>query len=472
MPAPCYFWPSTVSPVPFITETHSSAFTQDGEAAGTPAQESVEVWFSAFGSDFELRLEPNDLFASKAQNIWIRDEADSTETPTTRFYKGHVVNKPHSWVRLSIRNGILDGMIRTEEDIYFIEPGEKFAASAAHMVIYRLSDTRSDWGPGSCALDHPQVEFEMSQHAAVSELPAQYELLVSELQQMTANNETLAEIEIGVVADYSLYQEHGASTATHLHNILNQVDGVLRAAVGLTLKITQTVIFTSASVDPFSTTTSASALLNEFSSYKGDTSSPIYGTDLAHLFTKRDFAGSTIGIAWLGTLCSNSFGAGLSQDYTTDNKSLVLLTVHEIGHNLSAPHDNQQGSACESTPFGFAMNPWISTSLNLQYSDCSKGFIATEVVGASCLAGVSGGASLTFSEWNQVPFGFSSARPGVTVFDTALHLFIRGTDGTLYSNRQTGESWDGWGQIAAESFLGSPYPSPLWGLRFHAGEKL
>ena len=236
--------------------------------------------------------------------------------------------------------------------------------------------------------DEQKADHKEFQRAAFPEIPEEYTSFVSELQQAMAESGTLMEAEIGLVADYKVYQEQGSNTATYLQNIGNQVSRILENEAGLKLKITQTVVHTSSN-DPFTGTTSPSSLLNEFASYKGNSSNPVYGTDLAHLFTNRNLDGSVIGIAWLSTSRGNSYAAGLSQDYTSDNKSMVLLTAHKIGHNLAAPHDNQSGSASAPTPSGYVMNPWLSSSLALQYSDCAKSFIAGEMGSVSCLDTVS-----------------------------------------------------------------------------------
>jgi hypothetical protein len=175
-----------------------------------------------------------------------------------------------------------------------------------------------------------------------------------------------------------------------MQNILNQIDGIYQSELGVTLHVAGTVVFTT-SADPFSNTTDPVALLQEFSSYRAAASGVVRTAGLAHLFTNREIDSNVIGIAWLGTLCNSYYGTGLSQDFTSDNKSLVLLTAHEIGHNFNAPHDNQSGSVCGSTSFGYIMNPWVSTSLALQFSSCSKNQISPEIAGASCLSTVTGG---------------------------------------------------------------------------------
>ncbi len=108
-------------------------------------------------------------------------------------------------------------------------------------------------------------------------------------------------------------------------------------------------------------------------------------TGLGHLFTTRNLSGNVIGIAWLGSLCEDFYGTALSQLFTTNQAALTILVAHEIGHNFNAPHDNQAGSPCQSTPFGFIMNPFISLDLRQEFSTCSEQRMAPEITGAACV---------------------------------------------------------------------------------------
>ena len=389
--------PPTVLHFESITNI-STSLSAAGTTADQPVatDQSLAISFQAFGKQFNLQLVPNDLFAPQAENIWIDGQTTTTETPRPIFYRGEVTGEPGSWVRIGWREGAMDGLIRTKDDIYFVEPGARFFhdASSHTTVMYRMSDTVSDWELGSCALEQPAVAVEMGRHARASGPLGTYEGLASDLQTL-ASSSALKQVDLGIVADYGYFVKHGAASAADMQNIINQIDGIYRSEVGVTLRVSKTVVYTTP--DPFSSTTDPSTLLNEFSTYKGNSASPVYGTDLAHLFTNRGFNGSVIGIAWVGTVCNGSYGTGLSQDFTTNNKSLVLLTAHEIGHNFNALHDNESGSPCASTPFGFIMNPYVSTALNLQFSSCSLGFMTPEAAGASCLAAVSTPSSLAAS---------------------------------------------------------------------------
>lgn len=375
-------------PVEPITATSSAVSDQ-----AAAVQNTLEISLYAYGRKFELELEPNPIFSDNAENIWVDRQSQTTEAPTITLYKGTVKGAQGSWVRVSLRDGSLDGMIWTQDEIYFLEPGTRFFSGADippyGTVIYRMSDTTSTWDLGSCALETPSVALKLEGHVHQHNAFGDYSELTSHLQEMAAAG-TVKKLEIVLVADYEYYQEHGANSAADLQNILNQIDGIYQSELGVTLHVAGTVVFTTSS-DPFSNTTDPVALLQQFSSYRSSTNGIVHTAGLAHLFTNREIASNVIGIAWLGALCDSYYGTGLSQDFTSENKSLVLLTAHEIGHNFNAPHDNQSGSACASTPFGYIMNPYVSTSLALQFSPCSENQIAPEIASASCLSTITGG---------------------------------------------------------------------------------
>lgn len=347
---------------------------------------SRNLSFQAFGRQFALALEPNELFEPGARNVWVGREESRSEAPDITFYKGTLSGAAGSWVRVSLRGGALDGMIYTPDEVYFVEPASRHLGGRRNgeSIIYRLSDTDITWEPGSCALDDPIVEAGRVVHAP----RAGYDAIRSALPATPAV--IYKQCQIGIVADYEYYLEHGASSAADMQSIINQIDGIYRSELNVTFAISQTVVYTTAA-DPFSGTTVPGNLLDEFSAYRNNSSNPVYGLDLAHLFTDRNLDSTTIGIAWIGALCSGYYGAGLSQDYSSDNTSLVILTAHELGHNFGAYHDNQGGSPCASTPFGYIMNPYVSTSLALQFSTCSKSYMSSEIGGASCLSSVGGG---------------------------------------------------------------------------------
>ena len=348
----------------------------------------TSVSFRSLGRQFDLEVESSDLIAPAHRTVWIGDDRENEDVPVDFLYRGHVRGVPHSWVRLSIRNGKLDGMIWTPTETYFVQPEARLLGKPGtdRTVVYRMSDVDPAVLHGACGTSEPGPSAAPAVAHVGSAGAIAAPLFSQALAPAVAGAAApLQEATIGLVADYDYFVKHGANAAADMLSIINQIDGVYQAQLGIDLHVTQTVVYTTMP-DPFDATTDPTTLLSEFSTYKGSSGSPVYGTDVAHLFTGRALNGGVLGISWIGTLCDSTYSTALSQDFTTDNTSLVLLAAHEIGHVFGASHDNQAGSPCASTPFGFIMNPYITSALELQFSGCSLSLMDPEITGASCLS--------------------------------------------------------------------------------------
>ena len=188
---------------------------------------------------------------------------------------------------------------------------------------------------------------------------------------------------MGAVGDFEFTNSKGgdAAAATAITTRLNNVDGIFSQQLGVQINVTTIDTF-STSNDPFTDEREASGLLDELSTYRSTT--PAQNSNgLTHLYTGRDLSGTTVGIAWTGALCSNFFGAGLSEGNGSPTFD-SLVAAHEIGHNFGAPHDGQSGSACESETGSFIMAPQLNG--NDQFSSCSIAEMSDDIAGASCIS--------------------------------------------------------------------------------------
>lgn len=371
-------------------ESAENIFVRSTGALGTTrVSGATSVSFRSLGRQFDLEVEASDLITRTHRTVWIGGDREDEDVPVDFLYAGRVRGEPQSWARLSIRNGKLDGMIWTPTETYFIQPEARLLGEPAtgRTVVYRMSDVDPAVLHGGCGATEPQgpsaARFVAGAGSAGAEAAPQFVQAVAPAVASAAA--PLQQATIGLVADYDYFVNHGANAAADMLSVINQVAGVFQAQTGVDLHVTQTVVYTT-TPDPFDDTTDPTTLLTEFSNYKASSGSPVYGTDVAHLFTGRTLDSSVLGIAWIGTLCDSTYSTALSTDFTTDNTSLVLLAAHEIGHVFGAYHDNQTGSPCASVPFGFIMNPYISSALELQFSGCSLSLIDPEIAGASCLS--------------------------------------------------------------------------------------
>lgn len=359
--------------VPDFIRSHEVATPQ---AAATPRSRSTasaprEVSIDALGRSFEFVLEVDPILAPNARVLWVGHNGiveDSTNLPT--FYSGQLLGDPDATVRLEFIDGALNGIVLSEGEKYYFEPATRYDKSAANdaTLVYRASDTVARKEALGCG-----VEGEHDLGNAVQRATPRFGL----------GGGGTGLLEMGLVGDYELYQKHGAGTANHLLSLLSLVDAIYMDELDVTLQVTELVVYTT-SGDPFSSTTDAMQLLYEFRDYGAAPASPVGTTGLAHLLSGRDYNGSTIGIAYVDTLCDGTFGVGVSQDFSSDNFSMSVLLSHEIGHNFGARHDGS--SPCGSTGYGFIMWPALGGGVTDDFSTCSKDVMSPSISSASCIA--------------------------------------------------------------------------------------
>ncbi|HYC01236.1 MAG TPA: zinc-dependent metalloprotease family protein [Candidatus Limnocylindrales bacterium] len=325
---------------------------------------------TALGRTFDLVLEPSKVLSPNARTITVSASGTRVEPTTNSLYRGYLADDIEAEVRVSDASGALDGYVRTHEEIYYLEPLSRYerTAEADAMVVYRASDIDPDAVPPSdCGAAHAAGAGSSTNRAVAR-----------------SHGQSTGLLELTLVADYAFTQTH-ANPGAYIQNIINQVDGFYVEDLGVTLLIVDTILYTSPGIEPFSTTTSPSSLLDEVASARMNDIDGAGAGGLTHLFTGRDLDGMVIGIAYIDSLCASYYGSGLSQSFTPDNHLMTLLVGHELGHNFGAYHDGQSGSPCSGTSYGFVMWPSLSMELQEGFSQCSIDTIEPAVSSASCI---------------------------------------------------------------------------------------
>ena len=328
--------------------------------------------FDAFGQHFDLALEANERLIER-----LPIDQQKRITATHQLYKGQINGVPGSWVRLTKSEGQWTGLIWDGDNLYALEPRDAVASAlqpiptpeASGMVLYRLLDISSS---GSCGIDpHAQP---------LRGFPD----LLEELRQLApALPAAMARLNISVIGD-TFFAQNQANPEGTAATLFNAVDGIYQEQVGIETNVVSLQLLSN---NGNLTSSSPQTLLNQLSNLSN--SPDVDNPGLLHLLTGRNLNGGTIGIAFLGSLCSSRFGVGLSEIRNGGMGSNVVLIAHELGHNFGAPHDNQDGSACSSTPAGFIMNPSINGASNT-FSTCSLQQMQPEIASASCIVDLPG----------------------------------------------------------------------------------
>ncbi|GEM_PF-1017392 len=336
-----------------------------------PAEQKVEevLIFQAFGKQYKLLLRPN---TDLVENLPQKQKADVVKG--LQIFAGVIEGNDESWVRISREGESISGMFWDGAELYVIENSSQISDALPddaspqqnYQLIYRLSDTEADHQ--RCALDPTATPLN------------DYSGLVDELRgRLQSSPQAAMRLDIAVVAD-SQFVDINNNTDAAVISRMNVVDGIYSEQVGVHLRISE---IRSLQNNTGLTSTNPGTLLDQFGRFS---SAPGFNNPgLAHLFTGRNLSGSTIGIAYIASLCSDRFGVGISQ--VSGSGALGALTVaHEIGHNFGAPHDNQSGSPCASTAGGFIMNPVLNGAD--QFSQCSLSQMQPNIRNAACISDI------------------------------------------------------------------------------------
>lgn len=145
--------------------------------------------------------------------------------------------------------------------------------------------------------------------------------------------------ELGIDCDFPFYTLNGSSatsTMAEVERLVNAVNVVYERDVQVTFRISGVVVRSSAAANPY-TATSGGGLLDQMRA-TWNTGGTGINHDVAHLFSGVDFDGNTIGVAFVGTVCSASRYGVNDLRFTSSLASKTALISHEMGHNFSASH--------------------------------------------------------------------------------------------------------------------------------------
>ena len=339
--------------------------------------DQTRISFSAFGQTFNLLLQENRPLMKRYRSRLLDIE----------LYAGTIEGVDNSWARISLVNGEYSGAVFNGFELFMLDTGEMLADAVESIptetmletsnVVYRASDLTTT---STCAIHgEDQVRQNFSYNDLVSELQSQR----AAAQEFDSNSDAISaeatatqQINLSIVADTQYVATSPNGAEAQVLSQMNIVDGIFSEQVGVQFGIEEIRVLSNNG--PL-TSSNASTLLNQYRNFIGNDN-----PGLSHLFTGREIDGNTIGIAFLSAICTVN-GVGVTQGGGRGTTG-ALTAAHEFGHNFGAPHDNQAGSACASTPGNFLMNPSINGSD--QFSQCSLQQMQGVLNTRSCLVDI------------------------------------------------------------------------------------
>ncbi|XP_056427128.1 zinc metalloproteinase-disintegrin-like crotastatin isoform X2 [Hyla sarda] len=265
-------------------------------------------------------------------------------------YQGRVKEDDGSTLSICTCKG-LSGLIHTRNRRFLIEPLNQ-TDSGDHAVFETNEET-----PRTCGVTNTSwTEGKTSKSSRSSNVEKQNFLKSQKY------------VQVYVVADKTMFTKYNRSSENVKQRIFEMLNYVNEVYKSLNTFVALTGVEIWEKNDQFEVASSASTNLDRFSNWRKNNLLPRKPHDNAQFITHTDFDGSTVGLAFVGTMCSESHSSGVIQDHSKLSISVGATIAHEMGHNLGMNHDS---SSCSCTADSCIMAPTLSYNTPYLFSSCS-----------------------------------------------------------------------------------------------------
>ncbi|XP_053319258.1 zinc metalloproteinase-disintegrin-like batroxstatin-2 [Spea bombifrons] len=315
----------------------------------------VQYGLELEGQPFVLHLEKTEGLISEnyTETSYLPDGTPVTNSPRLQdhcYYHGHVKNDSDSAASISTCSG-LSGVIVTRGRRFLIEP-LKLTDTEEHAVFQAPEEP-----PKTCGVTNTTWLEGKSFKSSRSSGAEKQAFLRSQKY-----------VRLYMVADNTMFVKYDRSAETvkkRIFEIVNYVNLVYKA-INTFVALTGMEIWEKS--DQFQVVPSASVNLDRFSSWRKERLLPRIVHDNAQFITNTDFDGATVGLAYVGTMCSETHSTGVIQDHSKPPISVGATVAHEMGHNLGMNHDS---SSCTCDAESCIMSASLSYKTPKFFSSCS-----------------------------------------------------------------------------------------------------
>lgn len=335
-----------------------------------------------------LRLIPHDITPEGTVAEW-HEGSNFTEVDilrdNTRYYRGEVVGRYHSYVALAFDGVTLSGMIQNGEEGIFLEPVEESATFGTVFGRHRLS---------SCGKIHPPPLDIGQQSHRVRRAPDGFTKY----------------LEVLIVADTTVVDFVGKDRVkTYILSLMNIVNTIYHdPSLGVNIEVVTVKIMymDKASENTVVRASSPQQTVDKFcqwvssQTYRSARSGPGANHDVAVLLTRHKFA--TAGYAPITGLCLPMRNCALVKD---DGFTSSFVIAHEMAHVFGLMHDGH-GNNCHGSAYRTSiMATIVQSSFNhYWWSECSKTKMAQVIGSLYCL---NNNPFVVIKEDLRIPLGLS-----------------------------------------------------------------
>jgi hypothetical protein len=323
-------------------------------ALETGGRVRLERWPVAPGDRRTVTLERQSVYGA-ATRIFELSDNGMRRLPLSprKHFIGEIDDEPGSGVLVVLdpRSGRLTGMSVSGGETFDLETLPGMAPSEVRVLATeeRVGTQSAFWGCGEEDLDQPVG------------LP---DTLIAASSATAEKSSTPLEAVLAIDTDTELlsqkFNNNTSAAADYVADLIAAMNVMYSRDLDVTLIQGTTYLRTGS--DPYSVNSgggASSSELNEFGNYWKNNKGSVERTLAAMLSGKSTSSNSASGIAWIGGLCSTSYGYSFSKVFKINYLSGdAKLVGHEIGHNFGSPHTHcyspaidhcvSQGGSCYS----------------------------------------------------------------------------------------------------------------------------
>ncbi|KAJ1059498.1 hypothetical protein K5549_018886, partial [Capra hircus] len=273
------------------------------------------------------------------------------------YYQGHIVNEKVSDASISTCRG-LRGYFSQGDQKYFIKPLGLTNQDEQEHALFKHNPEEQKTN-SSCGMNDtiwaPGIHLK-----AISFLQTSKDQKAWEKKKY---------IEYYLVLDHGEFKRHNQDqeeirkTVFEMVNYINMLYKKLNTYVALIgMEIWN-------DKDKIDISSKASLTLENFAKWRTAVLLKRKHHDVAQLLTTVAFSGTTVGLAYLSTMCSPDFSAGVIMDHSDDALQVAGTMAHEMGHNFGMFHDNYN---CKCPSIECVMDGSLSKNIPTAFSSCSR----------------------------------------------------------------------------------------------------
>ena len=294
----------------------------------------IEHWPVAPGDRRAVTLKRSEVYGTETRIFEVGDHGirEVPRSPRQHFI-GEIDDEPGSGVLVILdpRGRRVTGMSVSGGEMFDLEPVPGGLWSEVRVVASeeRSPGRMASWGCGEEELDRPNRIPDLTRIAA----PSSAEKSVGPLEAVLAID-TDTEL---------LSQKFGNNTSAAADYVADLIAAMnVMYSRDLDVTLIQGVTYLRTGSDPYTANSGSNASpseLYEFGNYWKSNYGSVQRALAAMLSGKSPSSNSASGIAWVGGLCSTSYGYSFSKVFKSNYLSGDAKIVgHEIGHNFGSPH--------------------------------------------------------------------------------------------------------------------------------------